>query len=1277
MTHLYSVRKLIRAQLIFLLLSAFTWSATYAVDHTPSKQRVDPSIRLRTEIDGNNVRTSIFNFVFSGRTGVGQGVPYEWPKNTGRDYVALVALFFGGEVKDDTGRIIRIVDLPAFRTNASSGADWNMNPIPGYFNKDRTINGQTAWSIAKSDDPTTWPQYWPDKLADTLDPGWAGKWDGYFGKNQFSADQEMYYRVGDDNYTRYLYTPDTTDPSRRGLGLLTDVRVLEWSQVSVADAVFFIQEVQNDGTKNIPKAAMTIWLADFVGGDGDSQDDTPDFDLINDIAFSLDSDGLSPNKAFQNVCVGAAATLYLETPGNAVDRIDNDGDSPEGYNPTFGYNGGGPVVTGDMLDGEIPGDGIDNNHDGLIDEDSTYIAFGTGTTRQTAVAYADGIDNNDNGEPGSPVVTQEMIDEAATDSYYDPDNGKTYHWNRWPPNPESDTMQRALNGGPIIHLIGVIQADLGKKFKDNIDNNDDGEAKGYNQLPRVTQAMIDTAASDVYHRYRVPGTNVILYNLMQADSGKRYLNKDGLRDVGVDEGIDEMIDESRNDGIDNDGDWNPLTDDVGLDGAPGTGDFGEGDGKPTSGVGTVFPGEPSIDKTDIKEADQIGLTNVQYLVAGGINFTTTPDIYFWATFMLPGSFVNPSLIHSGDYDLFVSSGVFPLDAGQIERISYAVVFGNATHCPYSNDPLRGGARTDAMNKRKLALIAYQQNYKFAQAPYEPTVTAIAGDHKVTLYWDSKAERSFDRFIAGIDAPNAYDFEGYRIYRATDPAFEDARLITDALGNPAPWLFPLQQFDLKDGITGFDSVGYNGTDFWLGDDSGLLHSWTDTSVQNGQKYYYAVRSYDKGYYHYYDTLVRISPTESNLKISIDNITGKVTEVGSSVAIVTPEAPAAGYRPPHVSNVKLVQGSTTGYINYTIVDPTKIRNNHTYRITFEDTVHTGGGTAPDTFLTKNFTLADITDTLAIDTLIGRSPQLGDTIEQPMTDGFRLTMHNEKLFGVNATLSRWNNFGISNYDFQQWKNGFVAGLQKPSDYKIVFGAVGIDTSTSFVVTTPPAPPLPAKAANFQVYNTSENKKIPFAFADVDTNGGSGVLSVGRYKVGLGYQIREDKIIFLEKDSHDSLVTTWSFGLKYDSLSRRPGLGDTMTIVLSKLFRASDMFEFTTQAEHLDVAKAKTDLDRIKVVPNPYIAVATWEEKNPYTSGRGPREIHFNHCPALCTIRIFNVAGELVATIAKNDGIRDGTAKWNLLTRDNLDAAYGVYVYHIDAPGIGEKIGKFAIVK
>jgi hypothetical protein len=84
----------------------------------------------------------------------------------------------------------------------------------------------------------------------------------------------------------------------------------------------------------------------------------------------------------------------------------------------------------------------------------------------------------------------------------------------------------------------------------------------------------------------------------------------------------------------------------------------------------------------------------------------------------------------------------------------------------------------------------------------------------------------------------------------------------------------------------------------------------------------------------------------------------------------------------------------------------------------------------------------------------------------------------------------------------------------------------------------------------------------------------------------------------------------------------------------------------------------------------------KNPYTSGRGPRSIHLS-LPPKCTIRIFTINGELLKEIEHKSNLMDGSAEWDLLTRDNLSASYGVYIYHIDAPGIGTIAGKFAIIK
>ncbi|MEK9139316.1 MAG: hypothetical protein AAB393_19525, partial [Bacteroidota bacterium] len=81
---------------------------------------------------------------------------------------------------------------------------------------------------------------------------------------------------------------------------------------------------------------------------------------------------------------------------------------------------------------------------------------------------------------------------------------------------------------------------------------------------------------------------------------------------------------------------------------------------------------------------------------------------------------------------------------------------------------------------------------------------------------------------------------------------------------------------------------------------------------------------------------------------------------------------------------------------------------------------------------------------------------------------------------------------------------------------------------------------------------------------------------------------------------------------------------------------------------------------------------------SGRGERVIKFIHLPMRCTIRVYSVAGEHVATIEHDRNLREGSEEsWNLLNKEGLDVAPGLYIYHIDAPGIGETVGRFAIIK
>ena len=1222
-----------------------------------SLERGNPDFRRWTNIDVNKVRTSILNWGISGRAGnIPSHVPYEWPVNSGQMYIALAALAVGAEVITNEGEIRPLVTIP-FRSD-QSGNSMAWEPVAGYLNP----NSQ---KIAISDDQNSWPTSWPDKINDLNDPGWSGSWNGFFGRNQFNAQQEIYYKLSDDR--NYLlgnpYSPDTTDLNRQGAGLLAGVRVLEWKQILIEDVVFILHEIKNDGSYDYDKVSFSMWLADLVGGDGDAGDDTPDFDLIYDVAWSMDSDGVG-NSAFGSDLVGVAATSFIETPGNNIDRIDNDGDGEDN----------GPIITEGFIMEELLGNAIDDNGNGLIDENLTHVPFGD----QMGVTYADKLDNDLDGESNSPIVDQEMI------------NGAAMLWGIWPRL--DDVIQDS-----IIHIIGLDNSDLGLPFADGIDNNADPSDPYLLEYPiglgadvdgpLVDSSMVLTASEDLWKRYHVPNTNIILYDVNLEDIGKPYADGidndgDGAIDEGIDEGIDEMIDESRDDFIDNDGDWE-FSDDVGLNGDESGGiESGVNDQMPTSGSGTGFPGEPNIDKTDVAESDQMGLTAVGYDPAGSIPISS--DGYLWQFYMTPGSYWQPPAGGQppGDYDLFVTSGFFPLGAGQTERISMSVTLGND--------------EADALRNKAVAQTTYDFDYQFAKAPEPPQLTAVSGDGRVTLYWDAKAELSKDKYMSEItNGADLYDFEGYKVYRATDYEFNDAYTITDGEGNPT-FLEPYiqngdkAQWDLVNGKTGWHPIDLNGIKFYLGDDTGLQHSYIDNNVVNGQRYYYAVVSYDYGG----DVTNNIIPSDSPMRLRVNSLTGDI-DLGPNVVSVTPSPPSAGYNDAEFSGdtINHISGTSSGSIYYEIIDPMDIKSNHTYQITFEDTIlaNQQGPAGYDTVTTKSYFLVDVTNTEYPDTLIDNEYQLTKS-DGEVINGFRLAFNNIDELRFNEVKSQWSRDSLWTFNFFRYATFNVVGTQLPYDYRIIFTEESADSSIDLCMRYIPntATCFPGylhqgKDINFIVerresltgVDSIDWKKIPVGFIDV--------IPIGEPD---GYfnadgERESDWIIFMdhENDEGDSWPS-WAFYLNLhpnDTLLpyNEPQAGDTAFIIVEKPFLTEDIYEFTTLAPYIDTQKAKNDMKKIKVVPNPYYATTAFEGQNTFTSGRGPREIQFRNLPQQCVIRIYTISGELVESIEHISSINYGTGKWDLLTKDNLTVAYGIYVYHIEAKGIGEKIGKLAIIK
>lgn len=733
--------------------------------------------------------------------------------------------------------------------------------------------------------------------------------------------------------------------------------------------------------------------------------------------------------------------------------------------------------------------------------------------------------------------------------------------------------------------------------------------------------------------------------------GYAYLESPGNAVDGLDNDEDGIVDERRDNGIDDDNDWVPYTDlnsngswDIGEPlnddlGADGVGPFdpqyngpdaGEGDGRPTHG-------EPNFDETDKDESDQIGLTAVALNSLGDKGPTGVwpkNDDVVWRR--MNNGFVD-TLLQNANITIVFSSGPFPLLKDRRERFSMALLFGNDLNAL-------------AFSKVTVQNI-YNANYNFSKPPYTPRVTAVAGDRKVYLYWDDRAEKSRDPFLG-----NKLDFEGYMIYRSTDAEFNDIKLITDSQGNPRYWK-PLVQFDLRDSIMGPDPVGINGARFWRGTDNGLQHAFVDTTVVNGMHYYYAVVAYDQG-----DPLKGITglqPTETP-KIISEDFAGTLKFIDINCAIVTPNAAAAGYVPPQIEGnvAKVTQGLGTGRLNMQILNPTAIREGATYRVTFDAT-----GNVPR-YATSAYSVLRMPATTPADTLLQRVNALDfgpGRLSSPF-DGIAFTFTNDTTVAIDDMATGWlvGSPGVILNASPDRLNP-TKRVAWPADYELHWYGTTVDTSLS----QSPAARFPQVLVNFHVTNLSSGSQVKFIIDDADR---SSTLSFG------------DTLRIV-----DGYVNPTNFSLTYQlTWQRGPGItplppqaGDRYVLRTRRPFAQGDFFEFQTRSARSDAAMAKSELQRITVVPNPYIGSAAWERRSLFTTGRGDRRIDFIHLPAVCTVRIYTVAGYLVKTLTRNAGLADGALSWDLVTDDGMDIAFGLYIYHVDAPDIGEHIGKFAVIK
>jgi len=785
---------------------------------------------------------------------------------------------------------------------------------------------------------------------------------------------------------------------------------------------------------------------------------------------------------------------------------------------------------------------------------------------------------------------------------------------------------------------------------------------------------------------------------------------------------------------DEDGDWNKLFDDVGIDGIgpksknyPGP-DYGEGDGKPSqawyddlNGNDKYDQGEPLSDERlsgykwagsepnfgmrDVTESDQIGLSSFHAApYTNSLPNVPMNDPLMWD--WLSADTIDTSqklLSQPGDNIFNFGTGPLSLDVGETQRFSMCILFGN-------------DLKQLVLNAESSSRIL-ESDYRFTKPPAKPKVSVASAKGKVILYWDTSSEASFDPYL------RTFDFEGYKIYRSRDYTFSDVKSITDGFGNKYLGK-PLAQFDKIDSISGFSPVDYpnRGIKYYLGDNTGLVHQYVDSTVTDGITYYYAVVAYDQGSKEF-----NIPPAETQAQIKRDPVTGELTFDDNTV-MVTPGGISSGYVDPEVGIGGIpeqIVGNSTGPIKVEILNPIKVPNK-SYVLTFSgDSVYnvldsTG---VNEEFVSKDTVFVSLSHQNIEPGSVVVKDAGGNVIP---SDNYVVNIVTGKIRGATSgKLPKGETYSIfyryypvfqSHYLNNEDANPEFDGMRlfvkdDPLDLDMAHSGWITDLKTDvkdtlfFDVRQSAYPGVKEQyRANWEIrwnnldtlsdgswanpgdtaYTTLMKKVIcPFTIYDVTNNKPAVYLVVenvagkknnGRWDFGEPIILRPSDI------EHPFQTFRTSYYLRFwlpDSLNnpKLPGKGDIFAVKTTKPFQKGDKYIFESKAPQFNKEKAKTALDNIYVVPNPYVAYSDAENPGRTSQRRGDKVLEFRNLPPKCTIRIYTITGELVDTIEKDDNT--SMATWDLLSFEGQRIAYGVYIYHVEAPGVGEKIGRFAVIK
>jgi len=655
-------------------------------------------------------------------------------------------------------------------------------------------------------------------------------------------------------------------------------------------------------------------------------------------------------------------------------------------------------------------------------------------------------------------------------------------------------------------------------------------------------------------------------------------------------------------------------------------------------------------KTPMVDGVELGMTDCHYML---YDYDVDVDSIQYGYISSSRSLYNSSL-SSKYFHVASDDNIHFDDPSQLPASGGDLLF-NMSSGPYKIEPndtltfytaiIAGKDLDDFYNSYEQAKNTVQANFELPKAPDRPTLTGVPGNQRIILYWDNIAELSVDSFSGEID------FEGYRIYRSMNRGID--------------W----------DKIVDFDKINS------IGDNTGIQYSFIDSTVLNGIEYWYSITAYDRG---------------TDVIPSLESSIGNTLESINTVSVIS-RSDAIGRTPVSVESVNHYGHGKSNYnLKVDPIDDESLSGN-TYSAKFSYLLLKERGNLKtsvtlqitDSSQTKpysygiSFVDASTVDILNLTTgeTVGRSglgyPPGGRTFILT-SEGFNVILSDDLSNPIDFLPEAGDLITI---------NFAVTVIRNNQDTVIAKRPIQLKQKQAISDGVMFSLEPPQVLNNIARIGGTDNIDITFSVDDVsliktetyiisttgngmDENGEGFISLLIRNSIG-------DSIAEIDSLSNQSTFLFEGIAGKVTFDSKNPpNVGNIFSVEIVKpiMPNIQDKYKFSIKGPVISIPKQTSEMNKIRVVPNPYLVSSIFEPELGELRLEPLRQIQFINLPSKCTIYIFTVAGDRVKTLYHNS--RSGTQTWDLRTESGREVAPGVYIYVVKTEQ-SQHMERFAIIK